>query len=252
VLSLGVLASLQGNDAVFLPLVFLHAISALAGFGSIGFAGTYASRAARLYDTYDAGAPAGTPVEAQAGPGVTGAPVTAAAETLSEAASAAAPSAAAAPEFAPGALPLASPETRAGAWAEGEAQGEGPARTDPEVEELTRYFERPARFWKAVLLVPVFGLLALWAEPRTAGLDQVWVLAALLVWVCATLLVVGLVVPGLRQMSALLRAPQPAAGTPAAISQRARMARAGSMASRGAAFCDVLFFVALALMIWRP
>ena len=41
VLTLGLLGSLRG-EAVFLPLVFLHVVAALAGFGSIGFAGTYA------------------------------------------------------------------------------------------------------------------------------------------------------------------------------------------------------------------
>jgi hypothetical protein len=34
--------------------------------------------------------------------------------------------------------------------------------------------------------------------------------------------------------------------------QRARLSRYGHLASRGAAACDILFFVALALMIWKP
>jgi hypothetical protein len=33
---------------------------------------------------------------------------------------------------------------------------------------------------------------------------------------------------------------------------RAQVARSGVTASRGAAVCDVLFLVALALMIWQP
>ena len=34
-----------GRNALFYSLVFLHALAALAGFGSIGFAGTYAANA---------------------------------------------------------------------------------------------------------------------------------------------------------------------------------------------------------------
>jgi hypothetical protein len=50
-----------------------------------------------------------------------------------------------------------------------------------------------------------------------------------------------------------LREPAPPPPGPAAeVARRARLARAGALASRGAVFCDILFFVALALMIWRP
>ena len=34
-----------GANALFYSLVFLHSVAALAGFGSIGFAGSYASGA---------------------------------------------------------------------------------------------------------------------------------------------------------------------------------------------------------------
>lgn len=183
-----VVATVGGSGPLFVALVFLHASSALAGFGSLGFAGTYASRAAHL--------PAGASFD------------------------------------------------------------------DPEAEELIRYFQRPARFWKAILLVPVLGVLALLTEPGGKGLDQVWAIFALLVWAAASLLAAGAVMPGLRQMqSMLVKADGPAApGTPggavapdiAATAWRARLARAGTMASRAAAACDVLFFAALALMIWQP
>jgi hypothetical protein len=103
------------------------------------------------------------------------------------------------------------------------------------------------------LLVPIFGLLALWAQPRTAGLDQVWTLAALLVWIAACLVVISMVMPGLRQMRTMLLMPVDRPNSPAAeAAWRARLARAGATASRGAVVCDVLFFVALAFMIWRP
>ena len=53
-------------------------------------------------------------------------------------------------------------------------------------------------------------------------------------------------------------APEPASGPSTAMevaereAERIRFARAATLAARGAACCDVLFFVALALMIWQP
>ena len=132
------------------------------------------------------------------------------------------------------------------------------AEQDAETEELLRYFERPARFWLAIVAVPFLGLGALAANPDIGGLDQAWVLGALLVWLAATLIAVSLIVPSLRQMrSMLLRTGQPDRGLPdrelaGREAEQVRFARAATLAGRGAACCDVLFFVALALMIWRP
>jgi hypothetical protein len=99
----------------------------------------------------------------------------------------------------------------------------------------------------------VFGLLALWVQPRTAGLDQVWTLAALIVWLCAVLVVLSVIMPGLYQMRDMLAEPVGPTSSPAVeMAWSARLSRAGAMASRGAVVCDVLFFVALSLMIWRP
>jgi hypothetical protein len=275
-------ASPGGPDALFLPLVFLHAIAALAGFGSIGFAGTYASRAAQLPATWGAGGearsgaapPEMAPPEmaplAQAGSGtlpVEAAPVEAA--PVEAAPVEAAPVEAAPVEEGPvEEAPVEEgpveegPPVQGAAWplsvgalaAEGALDGAGgPAAVDPETEEIMRYFQRPARFWKAVLAVPVLGLLALVADPSEGGLDQVWALGAFLVWIGAVLVVVSIVVPGLTQMKLMLTRPAGPSGFPAIDGpERVRLARAGTLASRGAAACDVLFFVALALMIWRP
>jgi hypothetical protein len=255
-----------GSNAAFIPLVFLHAVSALVAFGSIGFAGTYASRAAHMaafegtLQRTSAGAP-GQVGHAAAGPG-------SAAEVVAG----------------PASTP-AGPE----------------APVDPEVEELLRYFRRPARFWKVMLLVPVFGIFALLNQPNNKGLDQVWTIGALLIWLVAVIVAAGVVAPALRQLGEMLpkhfqwvpeTSPGPgggaaqvgqpgasaSAGTTASTGAsasasttagtgsgaddrlqavaraalRARLSRAGSMASRGAAVCDLLFFGALALMIWQP
>jgi hypothetical protein len=200
-------ASLSGGRAaLFYSLVLLHAVAALVGFGSIGFAGTYASRA---YLPSDATLPLD-----EATPGA----------------------------YEPGAAGTKSTEV---------------AEQDAETEELLRYFQRPARLWLAVVAVPFLGLGALAANPDLGGLDQAWVLGALLVWLSATLIAGSLVVPALRQMRSMLFPADELAEAPAgpAVGREAeqiRFARTATLAGRGAACCDVLFFVALALMIWRP
>jgi hypothetical protein len=124
---------------------------------------------------------------------------------------------------------------------------------DAEAEELRRYFAHPARLWGLLVLVPFLGAGALAAQPNGKGLDQVWVFGALAVWLAATLVAGSLVVPSLHQMQAVLLKSDDAGASPAARSSLAvRFARAGRIASRSAAFCDILFLVALALMIFRP
>lgn len=267
-----------GSDAAFYPLVFFHVVSALAGFGSIGFAGVYASRAAQMAvpEARRPGEPAGGAGETRSGdlaaapldlPPAESPPLSRLATEATQAATPAHAASGAAPQqLGPG--PAGQPAQASGATgpapattspgtagpltpssAEPSSAGEPPP-LDPEIEELARYFSRPARFWKAVLAVPVFGALALWAEPGGGGLDQVWDIAAMFVWAGAALLAAGLVVPSLRQVRSALQGLGSA--RPPDAASRAKLARYGRLASRGAAACDVLFFVALALMIWRP
>lgn len=209
-----------GRAALFYSLVLLHAAAALVGFGSIGFAGTYAARAYLPPEDARAGAsgqganrPARTAVTGQAGTDqpVTGQP--------------------------------ASGQTLTGQAVNGQ---------DAETEELLRYFERPARLWLALVAVPFLGLGALAADPSLGGLDQAWALGAVLVWLAATLIAGSLVVPALRQMRSMLFQPPSAKQPTKREAEQVRFARAATLAGRGAACCDVLFFVALALMIWRP
>jgi hypothetical protein len=195
-------ASGAGSNGLFYALLVLHVAAALTGFGSIGFAGTYAGRAAQLF------APA-----RESGP------------ALGEADLAAAEPSPAPP----------------------------PAMTS---EDLVRYFRRPAGLWWALLAVPWLGLGTLAAEPHGGGVGQAWAVGAFLLWAGAALVAAAVVVPALRRTRSVLVPP---AG-PGALSEpgalngaaRARVARSGRRASRGAAVCDILFFLALALMIWQP
>jgi hypothetical protein len=253
---LGLVASVSaGRNALFYSLVFVHAIAALVGFGSIGFAGTYASRA---YLPVDApGGSDGDPSQGDAGP--TGEPENeafrAGHEQAADALATGSPEVGA-PDLGPGRPgPGPTPEGQSG----GAESTLAPVRTAPagedeaEREELRRYFVRPAPLWWSLLAVPFLGLGALAADPNGGGLDQAWVLGALLVWLCAILVAASLVRPALYQMrSMLLNAGKQDAHAPGNDAERIRFARASTLASRGAAVCDVLFFVALALMIWRP
>jgi hypothetical protein len=213
------LASLSGGRAVlFYALVLLHAVCALVGFGSIGFAGTYASRAYLPEDG---------PGRSQHGP---------------------APS-----EQGPVSSEQGPVSSEQGASSEhSRPAGTEAADEDAETEELLRYFEKPARLWLALVAVPFLGLGALASDPDLGGVDQAWVLGALLVWLSATLIAASLVVPALRQMRSMLFRPVRPADQAGRDAERIRFARAATLVGRGAACCDVLFFVALALMIWRP
>jgi hypothetical protein len=203
----------RGTDVLFSVLVGLHVLAGLAGFGSVGFAGFYGSRAARFR----------------------------------------------------------------------------PNQPSEDTEELMRYFAKPSRMWWALVAVPFFGLGALAADPHGGGLDQFWVVGALLLWLLAALIAGGMVMPSVSQVRAALfgtrggglpatargtagetqgvagtgasGALQPSGGGPggeAAVavtmdsSEVYRLVRAGALASRGAAVCDLLFLLALALMIWQP
>jgi len=245
------------TNTLFFILVFLHAIAALAGFGSVFFAGIYASRAAQF--PFGPGALARAQPEPATVAVGEGAPADAALEES--------------PMVAGEASSEPSPEPSGGGvdggLDEGEGEGEVAAASPPapverpsspqeeldaEAEELMRYLEHPVRFWPALLLVPILGGLALWAEPHTAGLDQVWTLGGLVIWIIAVMIVLGIVLPALNQVRLMLMdlRTQPWGTRAAETAWRARLARAGMMASRGATFCDVLFFAAVALMIFRP
>jgi hypothetical protein len=207
-----------GRNALFYSLVFLHALAALAGFGSIGFAGTYAAGAYLPGDRPDGTGPEPAGSHADEVPSVVEEVVVA--EVIVQTGPAAA--------------------TEAG-------------EQDAEAEEMRRYFAHPARLWGCLVLVPFLGAGALAAQPNGKGFDHPWVFGALAVWLAATLVAGSLVVPSLHQMQAiLLKSDDPAASPVARASLAVRFARAGRIASRSAAFCDVLFLVALALMIFRP
>jgi hypothetical protein len=103
-------------------------------------------------------------------------------------------------------------------------------------EETTRYFG--SRGWPELLIlaVPVFGAVAIGFRPEGADFGAVWVTGGLVLWALASALLLGVVRPAEKRI-------------------RGGGAGLGSSGTRlmwAAVACDLLFVVALALMITQP
>jgi Predicted integral membrane protein (DUF2269) len=103
-------------------------------------------------------------------------------------------------------------------------------------EETARYFR--SRGWSELLIlaVPVFGVAAVGFRPAGADFAAVWVIGGLVVWAVASVLLVWVVRPAEKR----IRGGGPGLHAP------------GSRLMWAAGASDVLFVVALALMITQP
>ena len=146
---------------------------------------------------------------------------------------------------------------RAGRLLGGEAaEAEGPQG----VEELQRYFTRPARLSLLVLAVPLTGVAAAALRPQLRHLDQVWELLALAVFGLVLGVYGRFFLPAMADLRDFMAQADGAPGAGAGTAGEGRLppdeawqaAAAGRAASRAAGACDCLFFVALALMVWQP
>ena len=128
------------------------------------------------------------------------------------------------------------------------------ADQDAEAEEMRRYFAHPARLWGFLVLVPFLGSGCPGGSAQREGLRPSMGLRC-----------TGSVAGGdARRWQPCRAVAEPDADGPVEVGQRRaaspaarsalriRFARAGRIASRSAALCDILFLVALALMIFRP
>lgn len=105
-------------------------------------------------------------------------------------------------------------------------------RRPANAEELKRYFASPGRGEYALLLVPVFGATAMAVRPGGSEFGSIWVISGFVIWAVASVLLLGVV----RPAEASLRGGGPGA---------TRL-----MWAAGA--CDVLFVLALFLMVTQP
>lgn len=124
------------------------------------------------------------------------------------------------------------------------------------VEELHRYFRAPGRLELVVLAVPVFGAAAVAVKVGGRGFDRLWVDLGLGLWALAALLLIGVVRPAgavLRQASLAASAPgDPGPPAPSQAPSDEAVTSAGRRLQWAAAASDLVFGVALVIMVIQP
>ncbi len=105
-------------------------------------------------------------------------------------------------------------------------------------DETTRYFRSSGRPELLILVVPVFGAAALGFRPEGSQFGQVWVVVGLVVWAVAA----GLLLMFVRPAEERIRRS----------GDREEARRPATRLAWAAAACDVLFVVALAIMVTQP
>jgi hypothetical protein len=114
-----------------------------------------------------------------------------------------------------------------------------PGAREEAVEEVRRYFSSASALEYLVLVAPVFGLAAMAVRPGGRQFGSVWALAGTAIWVVAG----GLLTAAVRPAERRIRAGGPDLSSTGADARRLTWA---------AAACDVLFVVALFLMVTQP
>jgi uncharacterized membrane protein len=105
-------------------------------------------------------------------------------------------------------------------------------------EETARYFQ--SRGWSELLIlaVPVFGAAALGVRPEGSDFGDFWVVAGLVIWAVAA----GLLLVIVRSAEGRIRRS----------GDREQARHPGAQLMWAAAACDVLFVLALAIMVTQP
>lgn len=116
------------------------------------------------------------------------------------------------------------------------------ARAGDGVEEVRRFFGSGSGMQHLLLVAPVFGIAAMAVRPGGSEFGQVWAVSGLVLWALAAAVLFGAVRPAERAIRAGL-APDGGPTAVGAASGRLMWAAAAS---------DVLFVVALMLMVTQP
>ena len=106
-------------------------------------------------------------------------------------------------------------------------------------DEVRRYFASASTLEYLVLVAPVFGLAAMAVRPGGSEFRQLWAIAGTVIWGLAGVLLVVVVRPAERAI-------REAGGDLVPVSDDARRLM------WAAAGCDVLFVIALFLMVTQP
>lgn len=124
------------------------------------------------------------------------------------------------------------------------------------VEELRRYFAKPPRAEAAVLAVAPLGVAGLLVDPHGSGLGQLWVGAALALWIVASVLWLAVVHPAEAAIGRAVATTDADRGrAPEAVSEpsdAAAIVTLGRRLARASVVTDVVFVVALSLMVFQP
>ena len=124
------------------------------------------------------------------------------------------------------------------------------ARDEAGVEEVRRFFS--SRSWVAHLLLvaPVFGVAAMAVRPGGSEFGALWAVAGLVIWVMAGALLLAVVRPSERVVRAAVSTP--AGPGPAGRGPDASLRAGATRLMWAGAASDMLFVVALVLMVTQP
>jgi hypothetical protein len=139
---------------------------------------------------------------------------------------------------------------------------------DTAMEELRRYFGPPGRAELVICVVPFLGVAALAVKPGPSDFGQIWVGTGVALWVVATVLLFGVVRPAESVLRRAARAPieeasegeadsgqvplEPSSAPAAPRPGRDVLAAAGRRLQWAAAASDLIFLVALVVMVIQP
>lgn len=116
----------------------------------------------------------------------------------------------------------------------------GTDRSRPEsVDEVRRFFRSGSAVEHLLLVAPLFGLAAMAVRPGGAEFGQLWAVAGLVIWLLAGVILLAVVRPAERAIRA-------------SVDDDAALGGAAGRLAWAAAACDLLFVVALLVMVTQP
>jgi len=129
----------------------------------------------------------------------------------------------------------------------GSARSPDPGRR----EEAARFFQGALRAQYLILVVPFLGAAALWFRPGGHDYSATWVLIGAVVWLLASALLLGVVRPAEDCLRRSLGPPSSPGSPPVAAADH-EPAWSGTRLLWASVATDVLFVVALAVMVTQP
>jgi len=123
--------------------------------------------------------------------------------------------------------------------------------TAKELRDVRQFFGPPNRIGRSLWLVPLAGGIALWLNHGVNALGQAWVIAAVVCWAAATAVAVRVIWPAERLIRPVVirLADEP---VELDVKGREELSALCRPIVAAAAFCDVIFTIALALMVLKP